>query len=117
MNKYKHRITGDYAEQSNSEYYKLQSDNRVIPARLIERSGDWELVKPPKKVITHVSVPIEMVNELVELLGEVHDLLYDERDNLTYNTDKWSKFVRMENASETIKFDLIDLVESEENND
>lgn len=46
--KYKHKITGDFAEKTNDHFYKLQDDGRPIPKRLIEESNDWKLyVKNP----------------------------------------------------------------------
>lgn len=42
MKKYRHKITGDWVEKSNEHYYKMQSDGRTIPVRLIEGCNDWE---------------------------------------------------------------------------
>ena len=51
VTKYKHVLTGDFVEKSNDEYYKLQSDGRAIPARLIENSKDWLPYTAPQEEV------------------------------------------------------------------
>jgi len=69
MIKYKHKITGDFVEKCNNSYYKLQSDGRTIPTRLIEESNDWELypkgqedldnwtIKPRQLILSRIQTP------------------------------------------------------------
>lgn len=93
MKKYRHKITGDWVDKLNDHYYKMQSDGRTIPVRLIEGCNDWEemQVKNLRKPCVMFSLP-----ELEKLITS----RIDEAFNNGYQNYEKSELL---NALNTIK--------------